>query len=211
MKKTIAIAVLLAISGSASALGLGNDNSGSSTNFNTNTNTPTAIAAPVQGQLQGQMQGQASFNANSATGIGISGATARNVGNTQQVTVTDSGALRYSGGYDLRTTGIAPDILAQPTAPCRVAVGVSGGWIGGALGIGGSVEDTGCTRRENARVLTGLGRQDAAVRLMCADPEVSKVLAECAAPAPAAGVVAPAPVVAYNNPTSVKAMNGFNH
>lgn len=196
----------------------------------------------LQGQLQaqGQMQGQSSYNSNKAssssrssasaigvgtgiassysggnvtnTGVGVDASHQSSQSNNQSVVVTDSGQIRYSGSYDVKTTGVAPDILTQPTAPCRIAVGVSGGWLGGALGIGGSVEDTGCTRRENARVLAGLNRGEAAVKLMCNDPEVAAVLPECAAPAPApAATAAQQDKVAGNYPTNRIGGGGFVH
>jgi hypothetical protein len=186
----------------------------------------------LQGQAQGQLQGQAQGQAQAAigVGVGIAGAAAGAVsgsatsGNTQSISVTPAGPTtqslsinnpgrvetRYSGSYRVESVGIAPDILSEPTAPCRIAVGVGGGWIGGALSLGGSVEDEGCTRRENARVLAGLGKSEAAVKLLCNDPEVAKVLPECGVP-----TTQPAgPQVSYNpstRTTTVRELNGFNH
>jgi len=62
-------------------------------------------------------------------------------------------------------------------------VGVSVGVIGGAAGFGYSVEDEGCTMRENARLLNNLGEKAAALKLLCNDEKVAAVLAVCAAPA----------------------------
>lgn len=70
----------------------------------------------------------------------------------------------------------APDILATPTAPCRVAIGASAGWLGGALGFGTSVLDEGCHIRETARVLAGLGQAAAAIRAMCQDKVAREAL-----------------------------------
>jgi hypothetical protein len=71
-------------------------------------------------------------------------------------------------------------MIASPTAPCRIALGAGGGWVGGALSIFGSTLDEGCDLRENARLLHNLGRQSAAVVLLCNDAKVAKVLPECA-------------------------------
>lgn len=56
----------------------------------------------------------------------------------------------------------APSVLANPTAPCRVAIGGSGGWIAGSFGIGGSFEDEECSAREAYRM--GIASPDADVR-----------------------------------------------
>jgi len=63
--------------------------------------------------------------------------------------------IRSSSAY-------APDVLNHPTAPCRVAIGGSGGWIAGSFGIGGSWEDKECTRREAYRM--GISSADADIR-----------------------------------------------
>ena len=79
--------------------------------------------------------------------------------------------------FNSRGTAYAPDVLATPTAPCRVSIGASAGWLGGALGFGGSVLDEGCHIRETARVLAGLGLAEAAIRAMCQDDVARKALA----------------------------------
>jgi hypothetical protein len=71
-------------------------------------------------------------------------------------------------------------MIASPTAPCRIALGAGGGWVGGALSIFGSTLDEGCELRENARLLHNLGRQSAAVSLLCSNEKIAKVLPECA-------------------------------
>jgi len=62
----------------------------------------------------------------------------------------------------LSSSAYAPDVLNHPTAPCRVAIGGSGGWIAGSFGIGGSFEDKECTRREAYRM--GISSADADIR-----------------------------------------------
>lgn len=70
----------------------------------------------------------------------------------------------------------APDVISYPTAPCRVAIGASGGWLGGALGFSGSVEDTNCTLRETSRQLWNVGQRDAAVQVLCLNPDARLAL-----------------------------------
>jgi hypothetical protein len=73
-------------------------------------------------------------------------------------------------------TAQAPDVISYPTAPCRVAIGGSAGWFGGALGIVASTEDEGCTMRENARQLFNFGLTAAAIQLMCLDANAKLAL-----------------------------------
>jgi hypothetical protein len=146
--------------------------------------TGTAIAS--EGGHNGS-NGQ-KINASALSGSwsqSASGALAATGSQTTSITTNNPGTITYGGEYKLRSTGVAPDMIASPTAPCRIGVGISGGWVGGALGIGSSVLDEGCELRENARLLNNLGKQTAAVQLLCNDKKVAAVLPECAGPAPA--------------------------
>lgn len=112
-----------------------------------------------------------------ASAVGGTGGTAKAVaGSAQASTGSSTSAVTVSS--QASRAAYAPDILATPTAPCRVAVGISAGWLGGALGLGGSVLDEGCHIRETARVLAGLGLIVAAVRALCQDPVAAKALGE---------------------------------
>ena len=71
------------------------------------------------------------------------------------------------------------------TAPsaANCYIGASGGatGLGWGFAIGSGIEDKNCTRRENARLLKNLGKGEAAVKIMCNDPEVAAALgADCA-------------------------------
>lgn len=112
------------------------------------------------------------------------GGDAYNGGNSQSVTVTESGALRYSGSYSVKNTPNPPDVITNPTAPCRVAFSGSGSGAGFGIGIGGSVLDEGCNRRENARLLYNIGETSAAKLILCNEPEIAAVLPACPAQAP---------------------------
>lgn len=46
----------------------------------------------------------------------------------------------------------APSVVMQATSPCRIAWGAAAGFISGAFGIGSSIEDEDCTRRETYRM-----------------------------------------------------------
>lgn len=118
----------------------------------------------------------------SATG-GAAGATAKggsaySGGNTQNVNVTNE------GDEFKRQAPAGPSIIANATAPCRVAVGIGGSWIAGSAGITGSTLDEGCNRRENARLLHNLGEVTAAKMILCNEPEVAAVLPACKTLAP---------------------------
>jgi hypothetical protein len=100
-------------------------------------------------------------------------------GNTQSVSVVENGNTNYSGSYDVRTVGNAPDVVSYSTAPCRVAIGASGGWLGGAFGFTGSVLDDGCDIWRDVVNLTAHNYKEAADMRLCDKPELNKVLAHC--------------------------------
>jgi hypothetical protein len=70
----------------------------------------------------------------------------------------------------------APDVISYPTAPCRISIGASGGWFGGAVGFSGSSEDEGCTLRETSRQLWNVGQRDAAVQILCLNADAKAAL-----------------------------------
>jgi hypothetical protein len=70
--------------------------------------------------------------------------------------------------------------VSYSTAPCRVAVGASGGWLGGAFGFTGSVLDEGCDVWRDVVNLTAHNYKEAADMCLCDKKELSKVLAHCA-------------------------------
>jgi hypothetical protein len=126
--------------------------------------SPSATAEGGQG-------GSASSN---ATGGSAQGGNAQ--GGTSSVNVTMQG----SGPSTIRTVGVAPDVVTNTTANCRIAVGVSGGVLGGALGFSGSVLDEGCDiNRLSAHFMT-LGMHEESVLVMCDHPRARKVMgAKC--------------------------------
>jgi hypothetical protein len=216
MKKTILALTIAMLSGTALAVNYGTPGNNPGNPGNNGVGGP-----PISNPGNGGQGGQGGNGLGVGTGIGVAGAAAGAIagaasssgGNSQTINVAAPAAStssRLSGGYDLRTTGIAPDMISSPTAPCRIGVGISGGWVGGALGIGGSTLDEGCELRENARLLNNLGKPQAAVALLCNDAKVAKVLPECAAP-----VTGPTGSQVSYNPatrtTTVRELNGFNH
>jgi hypothetical protein len=106
---------------------------------------------------------------------------------TGDLTSTNTAA---GGSVSINTQGsraaYAPDVIGSATAPCRVAVGGSVGWLGGALGFGGSVLDEGCHRARVVLTLQGLGQAQAALLVMCNDKEAAKALGPAVCPPPAA-------------------------
>lgn len=100
-------------------------------------------------------------------------------GNQQNVTVTDSGKMHYSGSYEVKNVPNPPDVIANPTAPCRVSIGIAGSGVGFGFGVGSSVLDEGCNRRENSRLLHNLGETLAAKLILCNEPEIASVLPAC--------------------------------
>lgn len=109
-------------------------------------------------------------------------------GNQQNVTVTDSGKMHYSGSYEVKNVPNPPDVIANPTAPCRVSIGIAGSGVGFGFGVGSSVLDEGCDSREDSRLLYNMGLHAEAIQRLCAKPEMAAALKQCqtAQPAPAA-------------------------
>lgn len=176
MKKLILTFVFSLFASSAFALGFGNDNPGG-----------TATAIQNQGQAQGQLQGQAQFTnvdvsnrisndvrANAAAFAGAasqskshSDASSNSGGNTQSVTVTDSGQLNYSGKYEVRNVPSVFSGNVYPTSPCMGSSTVGGAGVGFGFSLGTSWTDDECGIRETSRSFNGLGLKDDAIKVLC--------------------------------------------
>jgi hypothetical protein len=122
----------------------------------------------VQGQLQGQQQGQSQTSKQA---------------NTQSMTYNESSNVHYSGKYTVKTNAAVFAPNAYASSPCRIGLSAGVSVVGLGLSGGGSVEDEGCTMRENARILNSLGANEAALLLMCSDANVARVLSICPQPA----------------------------
>ena len=88
-------------------------------------------------------------------------------GNTQQVTVTDSGQMQYSGNYTVKTV---PNVVASdiyPTSPCMGSSSVGGSGVGFGFSIGSSWTDDECGIRETARSFSGMNLKDDALAILC--------------------------------------------
>lgn len=89
------------------------------------------------------------------------------------------GAASASAGSvtsNYRGSAIAPDVTAFPTAPCRVAGGVSGGWFGGAIGINGSVLDESCDLQNMSNTLSNRGQKAASIQILCLHDNARKAM-----------------------------------
>lgn len=151
-----------------------NNNKISTTNRNINNNNNVAKGGTGYG-------GSATAGAYSVSGGGA--AISSNGPQTTTVSVVENnpGNIRYGGSYTVKSVGVAPDLSSYSTAPCRVAIGASGGWIGGAIGFSGSVLDEGCDIwRDHVNLRSAGHIEEANVRL-CDKPELKKVMgAKCA-------------------------------
>lgn len=135
---------------------------------------PVKAEGGAGGAASATAGGGAGGNATAAGGSAAGGTASASAG----AATASAGSSSVTLNSQASRAAYAPDILATPTAPCRVALGASVGWLGGALGFGTSVLDEGCHIRETARVLAGLGLIVAAVRALCQDPVASKALGE---------------------------------
>lgn len=101
---------------------------------------------------------------------------------TQTVTVAAPAAASSGGGSaggKTTTVRMVPDPYAptmNATSPCRISVSGGVTVIGVGVSGGGSVEDDPCNLRETARLLSGIGQQEAAARVMCNDPRAAAAL-----------------------------------
>jgi hypothetical protein len=141
-----------------------NANVSENSNRNTNTNKNTNKAT-------GTGYGGNSTSSANATG-GNSAAFASNGPQTTAV------AINNRTPSSLRTVGIAPDLSSYSTAPCRIAVGASGGWMGGALGFSGSVLDEGCDVWRDHVNLRLAGYVEQADLRLCDKPELKKLFGD---------------------------------
>jgi hypothetical protein len=149
-----------------------NTNKVSNTNRNTNNSSANATGGIGYG-------GNSTAGANSISG---GGSAVSSIGpQTTNVSVTENnpGNIRYGGSYTVKSVGVAPDISTYSTAPCRVAIGASGGWIGGSVGFAGSVLDDGCDVWRDHVNLRASGHLDGANIRLCDKPELAKVLDFC--------------------------------
>ena len=93
--------------------------------------------------------------------------TAISGGNTQSVSVTDSGKLHYSGGYELENV---PDVMAPnvyPTSPCMGSSSIGGAGVGFGISFGTSCESTECQLRETSRSFASMGMKEDAIAILC--------------------------------------------
>lgn len=157
------------------------------TNSNLNSNQQGQAQGQGQAQAQGQLQGQgqAQFTnvdvsnrisndvrTNAAAFAGAasqSGAksNANSGGNVQNVVVTDSGRMEYSGSYEVKNVPSVFSGNVYPTAPCMGSSSIGGAGVGFGFSIGSSWTDDECGIRETSRSFNGLGLKDDAIKILC--------------------------------------------
>jgi hypothetical protein len=89
----------------------------------------------------------------------------------------------------------SPDLVAAPET-CSGSTSVGASSIVGGVSFGTTWENESCNRRMNARILWGLGHQDAALALLAQDATIRQALLDVNAPVPARLLVPVEPVVA---------------
>jgi hypothetical protein len=189
--KTILLIIATLFATSAFALEI-NDHSNKGGDAN---QAQTQGQGQLQGQAQGQLQGQAQGNINVVTndvsnrisndvrqnaaafaaggdakafaGGGDAKSGSYSGGNTQNVVVTDSGKLDYSGKYEVHNVPSVFSGNVYPTAPCMGSSTIGGAGIGWGLSIGSSWTDDECGVRETARSFNGLGMKEDALKILC--------------------------------------------
>lgn len=97
-----------------------------------------------------------------STAVSVSG------GNSQTVTMKDSGEMHYSGGYELENV---PDVMAPnvyPTSPCMGSSSIGGAGVGFGISFGTSWESEECQLRETSRSFANMGMKEDAIAILCA-------------------------------------------
>ena len=85
----------------------------------------------------------------------------------QSVSVTDSGKMHYSGGYELENV---PDVMAPnvyPTSPCMGSSSIGSAGVGFGISFGTSWESTECQLRETSRSFASMGMKEDAIAILC--------------------------------------------
>lgn len=101
-------------------------------------------------------------------------------GSTAQVGVQASPQQSItSNNYADGTTTVrnVPSIFAPsfaPTTPCSSVISASAGFAGFGVALGGSHLDKDCNHREMVRLLQLIGQSDAALALVCDNPDVRR-------------------------------------
>jgi hypothetical protein len=170
--------------GSASVIGSGNSsNNNTNLNTNLNSNKNTNLQGQLQGQQQGQQQvqgqGQGQDQSQRAVAKQSQNASNNGVSNTTTVTGDTYEEKRQAPGLGV---GYAPS-----SAPCRIAAGGGVSFPGGAVTLGGSIEDEECQMRENARMFAAIGDVATAKEALCLI-ERNKALKVCKAAVTAVSV-----------------------
>jgi len=163
--------------------GGGNANN-STTNTNTNTNTATGgTGLSVIGFGNKVLSPEA--NANSVNVL--SNKQSQHQGQVQVQSADNNGNnWNYTNVQPdhLKTTGVAPSVQGNTTAPCRIQIGASAGWMGGSFGAGSSILDEGCDTGRDIEIIKAMpGLSDAernlaAVARACDKPTLAKALGD---------------------------------
>lgn len=96
-----------------------------------------------------------------STAVAVSG------GNSQTVTMKDSGKMHYSGGYTFENV---PDVMAPnvyPTSPCMGSSSIGGAGVGFGISFGTSWESEECQLRETSRSFASMGMKEDAIAILC--------------------------------------------
>jgi hypothetical protein len=120
----------------------------------------------------------------------VSGTTTQNINYTNTSSGGTHNKTEVSGTTTVKNTPQVYSPSIGVSAPCMTALSGGVSVPGFGFGLGGSLEDHGCTARENARVLAQLGDAASAMAVMCSQESVRKAMpTKCDAALKAAGVI----------------------
>lgn len=151
-------------------IGVGKGGNATATGGRSSSSAKVGNLTNKQGQIQSQNSSSAVKNSGNSTSVSVSeGGNAK-----QSVEINDVNPSEVK----IKSVGVAPDVVGNTTANCRIAISASGGWIAGAFGFGTSVLDAGCDTGRDIEILKSLGLRDAAILRACAKKELAAAMGD---------------------------------
>jgi len=131
----------------------------------------------AQGQLQGQLQGQAQGQGQRQNATARQGQGQRQ-DNSNNSSFSNSYTADYSDTYsEYVAAAIAPNLA---TGDCMGSVSAGGSNSVMGFSLGKTYIDENCNSRRDAILLEQLGMHNEALNRLCSQPEMAKVLTNCA-------------------------------
>ena len=146
-------------------------------------NAQTAVSGSAANSTSNSLSGAYTGSSSATAGSSYAGATNAGNDNAQNIIFNTPAAPTT---VNVRSVPSVMAPIIGITANCVVGISAGGAAMGWGFSVGGGVTDSGCVLRENSRLLHNLGQTDIALKLLCNDEQVAKVLPICKVEAEAA-------------------------